>query len=167
MKLSLVEIKNWKEFEDLIAAYFRATKKEKNIIDIKVEPSGTGSDGGRDILVTFDVNDSLVTFKRKWVIQCKFHNKDISKSHLSNVNIPSLVHEYGANGYLLVCKKGVTSKVSEMFENLSKNCSFKYHYEIWNGNNFINLILTNDSLIKMYFPKYHKFIKKQEKNKGL
>ncbi|MBN8650736.1 MAG: restriction endonuclease [Cytophagales bacterium] len=71
--LSLTEIKNWKTFEDLIANYFREVKRDNefNIDDVIVQPTGTGSDGGRDILVTFTVDDSVMTFQRKWVVQCK------------------------------------------------------------------------------------------------
>jgi hypothetical protein len=53
-----------------------------------VQPTGTGADGGRDILVTLTVHDSY-TFLPKWVIQCKFHDTDIGKGILSDINIPT------------------------------------------------------------------------------
>lgn len=50
-KLDFDEISNWREFENLVADYFREVKKkEKNIKDVQVHSSGEGSDGGRDIL---------------------------------------------------------------------------------------------------------------------
>jgi hypothetical protein len=52
------EIPNWQAFEDLVADYFRGIKDQKNITDITVEQSGEGADGGRDILVTFQLTDS-------------------------------------------------------------------------------------------------------------
>jgi hypothetical protein len=163
MKISYKEIKSWKEFEDLIVAYFKQLKIEKGIVDVNVKPSGAGSDGGRDILVTFRINDSLVTFTRKWVIQCKFYNRNLKLSDIANINIPTLVHEYGANGYLLICKEHVSSGISKKFENLELNCKFKYRYIFWHGSSFLDKIITMDKLVKVYFPKFHAFTEKQEK----
>ena len=167
MKISITEIEDWEEFEDLVAAYFREVKNENNIIDVKVEPSGKGSDGGRDILVTFEVNDSIITYTRKWVVQCKFYDNAISKKDLATVNIPSIIHEYGADGYLLVCKNNPSQKVTEMFENFRNNCRFKYSYLIWDGRLLLNRILTKDNLLKHYFPKYFKFTNDKEKEKRI
>ena len=55
-KLDFEEIATWQEFEDLVADYFNAITEEKNIIEVRVEPSGVGSDGGRDILSHFSNN---------------------------------------------------------------------------------------------------------------
>ena len=167
MKISINEIEDWEEFEDLVAAYFREVKNENNIIDVKVEPSGRGSDGGRDILVTFEVNDSIITYTRKWVVQCKFYDTAISKTHLATVNIPSLIHEYGADGYLLVCKNNPAQKVTEMFEDFRKNCRFKYSYWIWNGRDLLGRIQIKDKLLKQYFPEYYNFTKSIEKDKKI
>ena len=120
MTLDFREISDGQQFEELVAAYFEDLKNEKNpdIVDVVVKPSGIGTDGGRDILVTFQLSDSLVTFKRVWVVQCKFHNENVSPAKLVDVNIPTLLHSYNACGYLLVCKKGPTSKLTDMFERL-------------------------------------------------
>lgn len=127
MKLDLHEIESGSEFEDLVADYFRQIKGA-NITDVLVQPSGDspGGDGGRDILVTFSLNDSIQSFKRIWVIQCKFHETPIGKSKISDVNIPSLIHEHGADGYLLICKTIANKRLTEQFENLNKNCKFGY-----------------------------------------
>jgi len=91
---------DWQKFEDLVADYFREIQKDKilgrSIKDIEVRQSGKGADGGRDILLIFQLTDSIIKFERKWVVQCKFYQDDVSKSHLSDVNIPGLIHEYGA-----------------------------------------------------------------------
>src|SRR4051812_19575159 len=134
-KLDFAEISNWRDFEDLVADYFQEVQKEEqNIIEVRVQPTGVGSDGGRDILVTFRITDSIIPFERRWVIQCKFYKTAVSKNRLSTINIPTLIHEYGADGYLLVCKGDVTSKVSEMFENLERECKLGYRYVFWRGN---------------------------------
>ncbi|MGB1204851.1 MAG: restriction endonuclease [Chitinophagales bacterium] len=166
MKLSLDEIEDWQTFEDLIASYFRSAQElsENNLIDVLVEASGIGSDGGRDILLTFSVNDSILTYKRKWLVQCKFYRKSVAKKHLATVNIPTLIHEYGADGYLLVVKNSTTSKVTEMFENLRKNCKLKYDYMIWDRSILESKFLVKEQLIQQYFPKYHSYSQQIKKN---
>lgn len=156
-KLEFEELSGWQEFEELVASYFRAIKQEKGITSVRVEKSGEGSDGGRDILITFRLTDSVSEFKRKWVVQCKFYKKSVSKTNLSDINIPSLIHEHKADGYLLVCRRDVTSVVSTMFENLRKNCRFKYSYEIWTGDELKNRLLPEPNLIQKYFPEYYEF----------
>ncbi len=160
MKLSFNEIADWQVFEDLVADYFRAIPKDENnnITEVKVEQSGEGPDGGRDILVTFRVDDSVQSFNRIWVIQCKFYDSSISKTNLSNCNIPTLIHEYRADGYLLVCKNGVTAGVSTMFESLNKNCRFSYQYDFWTGAQFLQKLMVAEDVLKFHFPKYYQFI---------
>jgi Restriction endonuclease len=158
------EIPNWQAFEDLVADYFRGIKEQKNIIDITVEQSGEGADGGRDILITFQLTDSIISFQRKWVIQCKFYDRSVSKAELSDINIPTLIHEYGADGYLLMCKGNVTSPVSTMFESLRKKCKMGYSYMYWTGNQFKDQLYIQpiEPLIQKHFPEYYRFLKSLE-----
>lgn len=158
------EIPSWQAFEDLVADYFSGIKEQKNIIDIKVEQSGEGTDGGRDILVTFELTDSIIPFQRKWIVQCKFYDKSLSKAELATINIPTLIHEYGADGYLLVCKNNVTSTVSLMFESLRAKCKMGYSYMIWTGNEFKNQLYIQPvrPLIQKHFPEYYRFLQSME-----
>jgi hypothetical protein len=157
MKLSFEEITDWQEFEDLATSFFEQVKKERNdALDLVVEPSGSGGDGGRDILVTVHVNDGFISFQRKWIVQCKFYEKDLSQSNLDKINIPTLIDEYGANGYLLICKKGVTKNVTEQFEKLRLNCRRNHNYQIWTGSQFRDKLIGHDNILKRYFPKYYK-----------
>jgi hypothetical protein len=168
-RLSFDEIDNWQVFEDLVADYFREIKgdQEFNVTNVEVRQTGAGGDGGRDILVTLSVNDSIVSFERIWVVQCKFYARDVSKSHLFDVNIPSLIHEYGADGYLLICKNHVTASLSTMIENLKDNCRFKYHYENWNGTNFLSRIRMKPRLIENYFPLHNAYLTDKQNNVNL
>jgi hypothetical protein len=154
------EIPNWQAFEDLVADYFRGIRDQKNITEITVEQTGEGADGGRDILVTFQLTDSIILFKRKWVVQCKFYDKSVSKRELSDINIPTLIHEYEANGYLLVCKGNVTSTVSTSFESLRNKCKMGYSYMIWTGNQFKDQLYIQPikPLIQKHFPEYYRFL---------
>lgn len=162
MKLSLDEISNWLSFEDLCHAYFESEKdlNRKDIRDIKVEKSGTGPDDGFDLIITIIVTDGIESFERKWVVQCKFYEEDISPAHLNKDNIPGLIHSYGATGYLLICKKNPTAKMTRFFKELNNNCRFKYCYKIWTGEQFCRFIETqnNSVILKRFFPEYHKFI---------
>lgn len=165
-KLDLDEISDWQTFEELVTDYFRETEVERNIKRIKVEPSGEGSDGGRDILVTFLITDSIEFFERKWVVQCKYYGRSVSKTELSTINIPTLIHEYNADGYLLVCKGNVTSPVTKMFESLRKKCKMGYSYMIWTGSDLITQLLVQppQPLIQKYFPEYYEFLNFQERS---
>lgn len=164
MKLDFSEIKDWKEFEDMIAEYFRQIKAEGNhVIDVAVEQSGNGPDGGRDIIVTLRINDSIQSFERKWLIQCKFHSGILKESELSTINIPGKIHEYGADGFLLITKEEVHSNITKMFENFRENCRLHYSYDIWNGNNLKTRLQEKNKLLQRYFPEYYNFTVQQEK----
>ncbi len=161
MNLDLKEISDHKNFEDLIVSYFQDLINEKadNILNIDVKPSGTGIDGGRDILVTFQVSDTISTFRRRWVIQCKFHNSDISTDKISDINIPTLLYSYNASGYLLVCKQKPTSKLTELFERLERECRLENKYMVWGGEQLKRSIIvkSNQSILQQYFPAYFEY----------
>lgn len=159
-ELSFKEIKNWKDFEDLVADFFREVKNDNefDIESVDIKQTGIGSDGGRDILVTFLVYDSIKSFHRTWIVQCKYYNKNVGKSEISSINIPSLIHEYKANGYLIICKEDFTSGLTESFESLNKNCKFNYQYEFWNGTALLNRIRNKEKIIRNYFPKHAAYL---------
>ena len=154
--INFSEIRDYKQFEDLAAAYFRL---KKNIINVFIEPSNEGIDRERNIFVTIKVHDGIVEFERKWVIQCKFHDESVNKAHLATVNIPSLIHQFDADGYLLICKNGATSRLTDMFEDLRKRCRFGYKYLIWTGSDFGALVMDAEPLHKQFFPKYFRYSK--------
>lgn len=158
MRLSIDEISDWKQFEDLVDAYFRKEEGflKKNIVGIEVNKSGTGPDEGHDLILDILVTDGVMKFHRKWIVQCKFYEKDIAPSDLNENNIPSLIHSYGAVGYLLICKRYPTAKLTSLFTRLNKECKFSYKYEIWSGEQFCLKIQTqdNEAILKRYFPKY-------------
>ena len=101
MKLSFDEIKNWEEFEELVASYFRL----QDDYDIEVARSGKGSDGGRDLLLTIKYRSLIRSFRHYWVVQCKFYNRDLRNSDFADINVPSLIHEYNAEGFILIWRK--------------------------------------------------------------
>jgi len=165
LNLDFKEIENGDKFEDLVVSYFEDIKNEtNNISNVEIKPSGTGTDGGRDILVSFNVTDGILDFKRTWVIQCKFHNKNISTSNINDINIPSLIHSYNASGYLLIVKEKPTSKLTDLFERLEGNCKLDYKYMIWSGEQFKRLIITKSipGILQQYFPNYYSYCVQNE-----
>jgi hypothetical protein len=147
-KLTFDEITDGYEFENLVESYLR------NLPNTKVTNSGKGSDGGVDIFLKIEVNDAIKVFTRKWIVQCKFHKKTIGKADISDVNIPTLIHEHKADGYLLVCRREINSRLSDSFRNLRENCKFGYDYEIWTGSQLKDRIILDDKVIQKYFPNY-------------
>jgi hypothetical protein len=163
--IDFAEISGGLQFENLAADYFKEMKDAKNITEVDVKPPSEGSDGGRDILVTFRFTDSITSFERRWVVQCKFWKKAVPPSAIATVNIPTLIHQYNANGYLLICKNNVTSGLTKMFEELEKNCRMRYRYIVWNGESFKTQLYTLRSggpVIQKYFPDFYQFVKSQE-----
>ena len=170
MDLSFSEIKSWKRFESMTAAYFRALKTTSpHIIDVKVAKSGDGNDGGRDILVSMQLNDGVYSFDRTWVVQCKYSktNTAIGKGLISEVNIPSLVHEYVADGYLLVSNTTLSSRLTDQFERFQKDCKFNYQYEFWDGDEFLERIQLQPAIWAEYFPVFNRFVKTVERRAGI
>ncbi len=163
MTLDLDEISDGEIFQDLVVAYFEELKEKTNneIIDVTIKPSGIGVDGGRDILVSIKIFDGVTMFERRWVIQCKFHDRNISTSEIADINIPTLLYSYKASGYLLVCKQRPTSKLTDLFERLEAECIFGNKYMVWSGDHLKKWVLTSkEEIIKLYFPKYYNFINK-------
>ena len=76
--IDFAEISDGLQFENLVADYFREMKRVKNVTEVNVKPPSEGNDGGRDILVTFRMFDSIEFFDRRWVVQCKFWKQSIS-----------------------------------------------------------------------------------------
>jgi hypothetical protein len=163
MQLSFDEIQDHKQFESLVVAYYENLSKTRtDTSDIRVKPSGVGADGGCDILVSTKEKDIMSEpFKRTWIIQCKFHNADISTDKIADINIPTLIHSHKAIGYLLVCKQKPTSKLTQLFDRLGKKCTFGYHYQILSGEQFLSLLVSplkdNEPVIQQFFPKYYDY----------
>ncbi|MCC5923968.1 MAG: restriction endonuclease [Crocinitomicaceae bacterium] len=160
MNISFDEIIDGDHFEDLVAEFFRDLKSnpDNSISSVEVMQSGIGPDGGRDVLVEFEFSDDIKMFKRKWVVQCKFHDENISPGTIQTINIPGLIHSYNASGYLLICKMRPTTGTTQFFERLNQECKFKYHYECWNGNQFLNKLRLRTNLHSLFFPLYNNYI---------
>jgi len=167
-RLDFSEIANWQLFEDLVAQYFREIKdlEDNNLTEVQVINSGSGPDGGVDIILNFRVNDSIVSYQRNWIIQCKFYD-NLKKSNLDKLNITTLIDEYEASGYLLICKNTVSSGVINQFARLKNNCRRDYHYEIWDGSFFIKKLYKTTDLHEHYFPEFFKYKTKKAENVNL
>ena len=165
--LSISEIRDWRQFEDLVAAYFRGLVDYpgNNIADVDVKPSGDGADGGRDIIVDLLISDDIKTFKRTWIVQCKFHTRPISPAEINEINIPSLIHSYRGDGYLLICSSRPTSGITNLFERLNEKCKDGYLYECWNGTQFLKKLLYREDIHSLFFPNYFRYVETKKEPK--
>lgn len=114
--LSFSEINDGDHFEDLVTAYFRdlINDNDSKIVKVEVKKSGVGTDGGVDIVVEYLFTDDIKTFKRKWVVQCKFLNENISPSRINSVNIPTLINSRGANGYFVSLQEKTNFQINRI-----------------------------------------------------
>lgn len=161
----LDEITDGQRFQQIVAAYFRCFKTEAHnysIVDVNVEDSGVGPDGGCDILVEFIFEDIISKHSQRWVVECKCHKTAIGVKDINTNNIRTIIDNKKANGYLLVCKKDASSSLKRMFnENNEKN---EKKYYIWNGVQFWHQCIKFQSIIEAFFPDYYNrlFVKDEE-----
>jgi len=156
--LDLNEITDPRAFEELVVAYFSVLheNRENNITGVIASPSSVGSDGGVDILVTLTVTDSLSRFERRWVVQCKFHERSIGLQQLGLVSPTSLIEQHDAVGYLLICKTNPTTQLANLFKDLTENRN-EYQYLIWTGEQLKTRLLEQPLIHKQFFPKYYAY----------
>ncbi|HVU53529.1 MAG TPA: restriction endonuclease [Puia sp.] len=154
-QLDFNEIKDGHRFEELVAEFFRSLGD----LGSKVNLVGVGPDGGKDILYEFQIPDLIKGGTRRWVIQCKFHRRNISVPDLGGISIKDLIVSHDACGYLLICRERPTSGLSEHFEKLAKSCRDRYLYEIWTGEQFKQkLLLAPETLHQQFFPEYFDYL---------
>lgn len=89
------------QFEDLIHDLY-----QKDGFDV-VFHAGEGPDGGRDLIISKTIDDSVKSTTKTYVVQCKRHKTTVNKEHVKAIR--DTVDSFKANGYILA----VTSKVSE------------------------------------------------------
>lgn len=153
----LDEITDGQRFQQIVAAYFRCFKTEAHnysIVDVNVEDSGIGPDGGCDILVEFIFEDIISKYSHRWVVECKCHENPIGIYDINTNNIRMILDNKKADGYLLVCKKDASSRLNEMFNENNKSSEKKYY--VWNGVQFWRMCSQSNLFIKAFFPKYYR-----------
>jgi hypothetical protein len=152
--ISFEEIRDGTHFEDLVADYFN------QLANTRATLPAIGGDGGRDILVDFAMADEIVPFTRRWVVQCKFRQETISNHHIAQHNLPTLIHSYSADGYLLICRRDVGQALALSFERLNDECKLGYSYVYWTGNAFKTRLrfVPSEPLLQVYFPDYYEFL---------
>jgi len=160
VEIPLHEIKDWYQFQHLVAAYFRSLSGERNqyhIADTDVEINGIGPDDGIDILVTFHYLDAIKKHTLKWIIECKGKegNGSIGLPDLDTNNILALLKAKKADGYLLVCKGNASNKLKTRFRELSTADEGKFSFEIWEGFVLWHKISERESLLRTFFPDYY------------
>ena len=159
------EITDGYRFQQIVAEYFRCYKTEihnYSIVDVNVEDSGIGPDGGCDILVEFIFEDMISKYSHRWVVECKCHENPIGIYDINTNNIRMILDNKKADGYLLVCKKDASSSLKRMFNENNERNEKKYY--IWNGVQFWHQCIKFKSIIEAIFPEYYNklFVKDEE-----
>ncbi|SRR5260221_7785583 len=158
MALDYNEVRDWKEFQNLVSQYFKQISYLTDEVESTPDECGIGADLGKDLLVKISIRDRIAKYESKWIVQCKFVTHTVGPSDLSDYNLPTLINAHNATGYLLIVRNDVTANLRELFRCLNENSKsgLGYKYCCWNGNDFEALILDHPDLIKQFFPKYYK-----------
>ncbi len=160
----LDEITDGHSFQRIVVEFFRCFKTESHnysIVDVNVEDSGIGTDGGCDILVEFVFEDIISKHTQKWIIECKCHKRAIGVKDINANNINMILKGKKADGYLLVCKKDASSSLKKLFKENNEREEKKYY--VWNGDQFWRQCIKFKSLIEAFFPDYYnKYVAKDE-----
>lgn len=121
----------------------------------RVQWSGKGPDGGKDLICWEDRESEFLNDTKKWLIQCK-HNSHSEKSvgikDLDDI-VDSCSH-HDAHGYLLVCSTYPSSKVVERLEGITNNQKNNLEATYWDSVK-IEQILSTPKLWKIaqsFFP---------------
>lgn len=167
MPLSFDEIRDWEQFQELVAEFFRtcASDGSLNVTEVQALVSGRGPDGGCDIEVSFRLSDGINPFTRKWIVQCKFHNSTVGIPEMASGSISDLLHRHNADGYLLVCRNSLSSGLTEQIKSMAQSCRYGRSYCWWSGEEFIQRLRSKPTLIEHFFPKYHLFTLERERIK--
>jgi hypothetical protein len=165
--LSFDEIRDWEQFQELVAEFFRTCKTDGslNVTEVEAMVSGRGPDGGCDIEVILRLHDGIKPFHRKWIVQCKFHSDTVGLPEMASGSIPDLLHQYNADGYLLICRNSLSARLTDQLKALAQGCRHGRHYCWWSGDEFIKQLRSKPTLIEHFFPKYHLFILERERTK--
>lgn len=157
LKISLEEIEDWEEFQDLVQAFFKAlVKREDSLVKVvRAKKTGRGSDGGRDILVEMEMDDGIQAFTRRWVVQCKANGKARRTEKAAVEGVRDLLDVYKADGFLLICKARASAKLTQLLEELEKSDPRGRCYVYWDGPQFCNLLYPLEDIIRVFFPQYH------------
>lgn len=88
----------------------------------KVQWSGIGADGGKDLICYEERPSEFLTDSKKWLIQCK--HKAHSRQSVGVTDLDDIVdscNQHDAKGYLLVCSTFPSSAVINRLDGITKN----------------------------------------------
>ncbi len=118
--------------------------------------TGIGPDGGRDLVLTEELNGSLSKKERKWIISCKhFANAGKTGRSVGLDDLGNLILDcqaINAEGYILACSTYPSSSVVRRLEEIEDNN--KIFTRIWDGIEIEKRLLTPNTfgLIHTFFP---------------
>lgn len=125
----------------------------------KVQWSGKGADGGKDLICYEERQSEFLNDKKNWLIQCKHKahgGNSVGVADLDDIVDSCTQHE--AKAYLLVCSTYPSSAVMNRLEGITKNPAINLDATYWDAT-IIEQKLSTPELWKIaqtFFPKSSK-----------
>jgi len=139
MLIDFSEIKDWRQFEDLVCDLL---EKEGFYIE---ERSGIGPDEGRDILVLGYFANSLERMERRYLVSCKHWNRPVPESEVTDISDKMKQHK--AQGFLLVAFD-ITSGLQKKLDGMKGERPVVY----WLRRDIENLLIKNKDVFRKHLP---------------
>lgn len=133
-------------------------------LGFEVEWTGSGPDGGKDLLFVETHMGVLSSPKTKWLVSCKDFSKSgalVGDSDLGDV--VTKVAQHGSDGFLLVATTGITFGAKNTLDALPKAAEVQRRVmtQVWDDSELESMLLleSNIDILKKYLPESFKRIK--------
>ncbi len=139
MSIDFSEIKDWRQFEDLICDLL---EKEGFYIE---QRAGIGSDEGRDILSVGYFANSLERIERRYLVSCKYWKKAVPESKVTDIR--DKMRQHKAQGFLLAAMK-ITSGLQKKLDGMKGEELIVY----WIRRDIENLLRKHKDVFRKHLP---------------
>ena len=148
MIVDFTEIKTGEEFQEFVEDLLRAG-------NFHPQAGGRGPDGGKDLIVTADVEDGLGAYqRRRYLVECKHYAHSARAVTPSDVgNVVHKITKFEADAYLLVTSTTVTNNLMEELDAISTDPRLPFVTLCWNRNRLQQELLKHDAVFATYFPR--------------
>jgi hypothetical protein len=139
MSIDFSEIKDWRQFEDLVCDLL---EKEEFYIE---ERAGIGPDEGRDILVLGYFANSLERIERRYLVSCKYWNKPVPEAKVTDIR--DKMDQHKAQGFLFVAFD-ITSGLQKKLDGMKGEIPVRY----WLKRDIENRLIQHKDIFRKYLP---------------
>lgn len=121
----------------------------------RVQWSGKGPDGGKDLLCFEERDSEFLKDKKTWLIQCKHNAHNGSSAGVNDLDdIVDCCTQHNADGFLLVCSTFPSSAVINRLEGISNNPSNNITATYWDATRIEQTLSTANlwTIAQRFFP---------------